>query len=354
MHTARTVSAAVEDGHEVGAWDWDLASGRLAWSPACRRIVGLEADAGCDYGAFLELVPVEDREPRAREIERALADGGAFCCEHRIRRPDGRLRWVCAQGRVVRDDTGRPLRVLGTLVDVTERVHESTQAVALRDRLLSVMSHDLRTPLTAIDLGGAVLLELADRSGNTLVRRQLEMIRRNAARLGGLIADLVDMASIEAGRLALMLQLAPLAPLIGDALKGIERAAQERGITVACENRLDECSRIDRERIVRALGALLVAALERTPRGGTVTVRATHIERELRVEVRDEAPGLQADEVRSLFELVAGPRRAIGRSVGTLYVARGIAEAHGGRIEVATDGRNVFTLAVPLERGDAP
>ncbi len=344
--------------HEIGAWEWDLASGQLTWSAACRRIVGLGPEAPCDYRTFLELVPHEERELHARAMDRALHGRGdpAFHCEHRIRRPDGATRWIVWQGRVLSDERGRPSRVLGTVLDVTPRVVATNEALALRDRLLSVLSHDLRTPLTAIDLGGAVLMELADRSGNRLARRHIELIRRNAARLGGLIGDVVDMASIEAGRLALMSERVPLAPIVADALRTVERSASDRRVQLSSENRLDDSSRLDRERVVRALSALLTAALERSPRGGTVRLRAARHDGEVRFEVLDTAPTVGPDERRSLLELVGGPRRLVGRCAGRLYVARGIAEAHGGRLEVrggSGDG-NLFALVLPFRPGGAP
>lgn len=335
---------------ELGAWDLVVATGELVWSQRCRSILGL--DAALDLPRFLDLVPPGDRDRLSHALDRAL-ETGVFSCEHRVRRPDGVVRWLVCHARVLFDDAGRPTRVLGTMLDVTERssaqarlAEESSRARALRDRVLSVVSHDLRTPLTAIDLSGAVLLDLTASSESPVVRRQLEMIRRNAARMGGLIADLVDLANIQAGRFALTRQPTPLAPLVADALAPHERGAIDRAITLIRESELGDAEvDVDRERVERVLSTIAAGAIERAARGGTVTIRVDRLDHDrARIRVHDSGSALSADELELLFEL-GGRKRS-----GKLVLARSIARAHGGELEAAPEpgGGNTVTLTLPL------
>ena len=105
----------------VGSWDWDLASGKLNFSEEARRIFGVAGRGPASFQGFLELLPVEDREPVGASITQALSGGGPFGVEHRVLRPDGAERCVSLSGEVLRDGSGTPLRVVSAVHDITGR-----------------------------------------------------------------------------------------------------------------------------------------------------------------------------------------------------------------------------------------
>ena len=105
------------------------------------------------FDVYLERVHPDDREFARETVERAREEAQPFLFDHRIVLPDGGVRWTQSRGRVVTDHEGRPLRMVGTAQDVTER----KQLDSLRDTILATVSHELRTPLTAI-LGFAMTL----------------------------------------------------------------------------------------------------------------------------------------------------------------------------------------------------
>jgi len=115
----RRLSEAHRIAH-LGHWSWKAGSDRIEWSPELRRIFGRPAEAGATtYDEYLEAVPPEDRDPLLATIQEALASGGRFEIEHRIRRPDGETRWVSCRGQVVsEDEEGVPL-LLGVAQDIT-------------------------------------------------------------------------------------------------------------------------------------------------------------------------------------------------------------------------------------------
>ena len=147
----------------LGFWSWHVTDNRVEWSDGLYRIYGLEQQAfGASLEGYLERVHPEDRERVQAAIEKALADGGAFAFEERIVRPDGGTRWLRSWGTVAPDPAGRPERMMGTCLDITDlRASEEGLRQAQKLESLAVLAggiaHDFNNLLTAI-LGN---LELA-------------------------------------------------------------------------------------------------------------------------------------------------------------------------------------------------
>ena len=106
----------------VGIWDWDIASGRMYWSAGVEALCGLATGSFAGtYAAYMELVYLEDRGSLLASVQRALAGHAAVEATHRVMWPDGTLHWLAWTGRIHRDSANRPVRVLGTVSDVTGR-----------------------------------------------------------------------------------------------------------------------------------------------------------------------------------------------------------------------------------------
>ena len=223
-----------------------------------------------------------------------------------------------------------------------------------RERMLALVSHDLRTPLTAIDLSSAVLLEMPQVTADSFLEKQLRMIRRNTARMTGLIGDLLDVSSIDAGRLALSRERCALAPLLGECLKSLTPLAEEKGVSLRREILLDEGAAARCDRIEEVLGKLIENAISLTERGGEVSVRAELRDGEARVSVADSGPAIAPEDFEHVFDLSWKGRPGQRAAGMRLFIARAIVEAHGGRMWVEQNpprgSRFAFTL--PLLEGD--
>ena len=164
----------------VGSWDWNIRADTLTWSDELFRIFGLEPQSQeVTFESYLERVHPDDRDLVRETVGRAYADGEPFLFDQRIVLPDGGVRWTQSRGRVLTDDTGTPVRMVGTAQDVTER----KRLDALRDTILSSVSHELRTPLTSI-LGFSLTLEAHDAELDPHQRREIvEHVADQARRL---------------------------------------------------------------------------------------------------------------------------------------------------------------------------
>jgi PAS domain S-box-containing protein len=123
-----------EIGH-IGSWDWDMASDRVRWSDELYRILGREPGEEVSYELYLSSVHPDDVDLVVETIEAADDDYSPFALEHRVLFPDGRVRWILSRGRSITDESGKPIRMLGTAQDITERKLQEAELQRLNAEL---------------------------------------------------------------------------------------------------------------------------------------------------------------------------------------------------------------------------
>ncbi|WP_375756942.1 ATP-binding protein [Corallococcus exercitus] len=241
----------------------------------------------------------------------------------------------------------------------TQRLlEESLRATRLREETLAVVSHDLRSPLTAIRAATELLQRLPPESEATArARKQADSIRRSVDRMNRLIEDLLDLASIDTGTLAIEVRPQPVEELLRDVRELFEPQAAEKGLRLVVEQEEQEPGLTlwcDRERLLQALGNLLANALKFTPAGGSLHLRVASEPGtdDLRFSVADTGPGIPASVQPHLFDRYwhATQRRRDGHGLG-LSITKGIVESHGGHIQVESEpGRGTtFHFTLPRE-----
>ena len=221
-------------------------------------------------------------------------------------------------------------RELATLAaafnEMAQRLEELFDA---RTQLVAWASHDLRTPLANMQ---AMLEALED--GLAEPEQYLPALRDQVRTLGLLVDDLFELARIDAGALTLELHEAPLAGVVLGCLRGLEAEAASRGVALRAD--VDEAvtARFAPDKVERVLLNLLTNSLRHTPSDGAVAVRVEPREGEVEVTVEDTGQGLEPEDERRMFERFwrgDQARRGGGAGLG-LAIARGLVEAHGGRI----------------------
>jgi len=235
-------------------------------------------------------------------------------------------------------------------------LYESARdAIKARDDMIAIVSHDLRNPLGAIQMGAALLQahidKLPARTAETLRRMQ-----RAAQRMARLVDDLLDVTKIDAGTLTIEAKPEPLEPVVEEAIDQLRLAAGEKKVVLASavEGGVPLVS-IDRDRILQALSNLLGNALKFTAAGGEVHVAAQRAEDVVRVSVRDTGVGIAPEHVPHLFDRYWQAREtaSLGAGLG-LFITKGIVEAHGGKIgvESALGCGTTFSFTLPLVRSE--
>lgn len=238
----------------------------------------------------------------------------------------------------------------------SERVR-SDVALATRDDFLGIVSHDLRNMLGAM-VGSASLIvrSLAPQTPQGEVLAHAQRIQRSGARMNRLIGDLVDVASMHTGRLAVTRELGDPTQVVTEAVETFRPLAAARGVALAVTV-VPPVPRVafDSARVLQVLTNLLSNAIKFTPTGGSVGVRVERAGDDLRFAVRDTGEGIPADKLESIFErrvqVTHGDRRGVGLG---LYISKLIVEGHDGRIWA--DSRpgegSTFSFTIPAQRAD--
>lgn len=210
-------------------------------------------------------------------------------------------------------------------------------ATRARDDLVAIVSHDLRNPIHTIHMAASFLLDIAPTNDRRLqARRQLEVIQRSATRANRLIQDLLDVARIQAGGLAVDPVPIDVKSLMHEAAEAATPLASAAHLNVKCE--IPEPSPMvasDRERILQVFANLIGNAIKFTPKGGEIRILAFSEDSEIRFVVADTGPGISAEHLNHVFDRYwqAKSTAKLGTGLG-LSIAKGIVEAHGGRIWV--------------------
>ena len=227
------------------------------------------------------------------------------------------------------------------------------QAEATRRDLVAAVSHDLRTPLASIR---AIVEALADRlvSDPPTTERYLQILRRQIESLSTLIEDLFELSQLERPRPALDFESASLLDLISDTLESLRAEAEQKGAKLVghVEPAVDPVQ-MNPQKIQRVLNNLVRNAIRHTPAHGIVTIIAQPVPGGVRVDVADTGEGIAPEELSRVFEWFYRGEKSRSRDYGGaglgLAIARGIVEAHGGRIwaESAVGRGSMFSFILP-------
>lgn len=226
-------------------------------------------------------------------------------------------------------------------------------ALATRDEFLSIVSHDLRN-LLSVMVGFAALIEKGVSREDHVeeVLAQAQRIQRSGARMNRLIGDLIDVASIEAGRLAVTRELASSAQVVTEAVDTFTAQAAARGISIVAELVPPlELAAFDPARILQVLVNLLSNAIKFTPTDGKVVVRVERLGDEIRFAVSDTGEGIPTDKLEAVFERFLQVKPNDRRGVGLgLYISKCIVQGHGGRIwaESRMGHGSTFCFTIPI------
>jgi two-component system sensor histidine kinase KdpD len=247
------------------------------------------------------------------------------------------------------------------LLDANQQALLDADRERLRSSLLSSVSHDLRTPLASIAGAASTLLD-ASASLDEATRTELVRgIAEESDRLSDLVSDLVFATRLEAGGVDPRREWTTVEEVVGSGIARLSPALSRRSLKTIIPSDLP-LIRVDAVMMSQAIHNLVDNAIRHTPESSPIEIAAWLDENDVMIEVRDEGPGLDPDEIRSIFNrFYRGSRgRASGSGLGLgLTVCRGVVEAHGGRIWAHNLGQGMgsgpgpgaaFTIALPYER----
>jgi signal transduction histidine kinase len=262
---------------------------------------------------------------------------------------------------ILRGERQRRVRALSSLLAferdrtdldlLTERAR-SDDALANRDDFLGMVSHDLRNLLNGIVMGVGMLAgEAPDGERGAQTRQDAARLQNYAARMNRLIGDLVDVVSIDAGKLGIVKVREDCAPLIDEAMDTFRAIAAAKKVTLEKIDHPALMAEFDPQRLLQVLANLIANAIKFTAPGGSVSVRVDRKGDDALFSVRDNGSGIPVGMLEMIFERFWQVGKNDRRGVGLgLYISRCIVEAHGGRIWAESElgkGSELF-FTIPL------
>jgi PAS domain S-box-containing protein len=362
--------AAIVETTDDAVVSKDLNGIITSWNRAAERLFGYQADEVVGKPVSI-LIPPErpDEEPailarlrRGERIDhyetvRIKKDGRRFHVSLTVSpiiNADGKIIGASKIARDISDQKRAQEEITALLASERAARQEAEIANRSKDEFLAVLSHEMRTPLTAM-LGWLTILK-GHRLDEETTKHAIETVERNAKAQAQLIEDLVDISRIVGGKLKLDVRPIDIMPVIDAAVDVVQPAADAKQIhvEVRAASPLPPIS-ADPARLQQVIWNLLSNAVKFTPKGGAIEVDVRAVESSAEIVVRDNGIGISQDFLPLVFERFrqaesVATRSHRGMGLG-LAIVRHLIELHGGTVTAESEGENkgsVFTIRLPL------
>ncbi|MEG4056796.1 MULTISPECIES: PAS domain S-box protein [unclassified Microcoleus] len=329
-----------------------------------KDILGYESSEFLEDSKFwVNHLHPDDVEPVLNDLPNVLVND-FYLHEYRFRRSDGVYRWMLSQLRLIRDNSGTPVEILGYLIDISDRkqaeleFHQANEANQAKTVFLANMSHELRTPLNSI-LGFTQLMSY-ERNLAPSIQERLQIVNRSGRHLLDLINDILDLSKIESGRMTLNLSDFGLTNLLASIEEMFQVKVQSKELQLIFDLAPDipRFVHSDNKKLYQVLVNLLGNAIKFTNKGSvTLRVRATQRDTtscHLCFEVEDTGVGIAPTEMDSLFKVFvqaqAGNNLSQGSGLG-LAISQKLVKLMGGQIRVKSTLHrgSTFSFEIPVQ-----
>lgn len=322
-------------------------------SPTWRALTGLSFDDLMTPWGWAKALHPDDRERVAAAWSSATRSKSLFVCEQRFRRRDGTYVWTLARAAPVLDERGDIVEWVGTNMDISEskRAEEEREA-ALRfaEQFIGILSHDLRNPITAIQMATQLLGRKAEREGDR--QRLVERIAASTSRMSNMVAQLLDLTRVRLGTgLGIERNAIDLSHVVTAAIEELRLVYPTRIVECACEAAVQ--GSWDGDRLAQVVSNLVGNALQHGDPLRPVEVKLATVESAAVFEVKSYGPPIPPDLLPHIFDPYrhGEPRRGKSQGLGLgLFITHEIVRAHGGRIDVhsAVAEGTRFIVTLPL------
>ena len=283
--------------------------------------------------------------------------------EYRIKRHDGVYRWIFDRGVPFNDDAGVFAGFIGSCVDIEERrraqkereerdAERLAMAHDFEKRILAIVSHDIRNPLNVIQLAARHLESVATEVN--VVKRDTERVLRSATRIQNIVGDLLDLSREREGQgISVTLAQTDLSSICRQVLDELEATAKDRHIHFDCS--IDSTGQWDHNRVIQAIANLATNAVQHGAPGCPISIRISGDEDEVVVAVHNDG-AIPEELLPTIFDPFRSGGRTTGRGDGLglgLFIAKAVARAHNGTLDVESDALRGTTFRLVLPRRPA-
>ncbi|WP_158825788.1 PAS domain-containing sensor histidine kinase [Mucilaginibacter lacusdianchii] len=333
------VRVAVEAA-DIGTFDLTVDTHYIITSPRFDEIFGVRKSTNHDD--YFNVIHTEDLVERERTLNVAFETGKLYQI-YRVIKQDGRISWVQLQGKVYYDSEGKPKRILGTALDITEQ----KRLQQLKDDFISIASHELKTPLTSLNASLQLLTRKLSMGSTAAVSALLSQSNTSLKKLIKLASDLLNVTKIREGQVALNYTSFVISKLVYACCHNLIN--DDYTLQITGDMNVEVMA--DASKIEQVIVNFVSNAAKYAPQSPRIVVHITNEEQIVRVAVTDKGPGITPDKVPYLFDryfqVESNGVQFSGLGLG-LYISSEIIKRHGGEIGVSSqlgDGSTFwFTL----------
>ena len=333
---------------QLGTWDLYLNDLTFIYSPRLAEIFGHTAETEISLTDVRKQVNADDMENIVVKAFHEALITGNYSYEVRIYWPDKSLHWIKTQGIVIRDENKNPVRMLGTILDITESKRDEIR----KNDFIAMASHELKTPLTSIKAYIQLLSKKLAASNDAFVTNALLKAGYQINKMTDLIHGFLDLSKLESGKLQLKLQHFDMNELINEAIA--EVGPINAGHVIIFEREETIIVNADKHKIEQVINNFLSNAIKYSDKGSRIYVSSKKIDGNVQVAVNDEGIGIKRRDQEKLFQRFyrvesEKMKNISGFGIG-LYLASEIIQRHKGKIWVDSEDAkgSTFYFSLPL------
>lgn len=334
----------------IGSWDLDLQTREIIYSSSLADLFGYPGVTDLTHEQLRAVIHPEDTGAVEIAFQTALITG-KYNYQARIIRPDNIIYWIKVMGKVLFSKEGTPLRMLGTVMDITESKHEEIQ----KNDFIAIASHELKTPLTSLKAYAQLLKTGKGVSDPAFVSSIGTRIEGQINKMTKLVYSFLDLSKIESNKIELTRELIDLNQIISDVAS--DYLFQEKNHPVTFEPEELPLIYADRHKITQVIDNLISNAIKYSPQGGKVLVTAKRQDQEVLVAVEDHGIGIDNNHTKKIFDRFyriddLQVKNASGFGIG-LYLCADIIARHDGKIGLNSEPGvgSVFFFSLPIQAG---
>jgi two-component system sensor histidine kinase VicK len=328
---------------DLGTFDYSVQTDHFITSPRCDEIMGVERNSA---DGFADMIHPEDQHIRLKSLERAYETGKLFYVL-RVIKSEG-TRWVQAEGKVYYDAEGKPFRILGTMMDITEYRQNEIR----KGDFIGMVSHELKTPLTSLTAIVQVANSKLKKSDDAFLAGAMDKAYIQVRKMSNMINGFLNISRLESGEIPMNKESFAIDQVIREIISEVQLTASQ---TI----RFEPCEEIsvyaDQDKIGSVLSNLLSNAVKYSPKNKEIRVRCERKGRQVEVSVEDKGIGIAPQDIDQLFDRYyrvdnKDTAHIAGFGIG-LYLAAEIVKRHDGKIGVTSEpGKgSTFYFSLPNE-----
>jgi PAS domain S-box-containing protein len=343
---------------KLGHWELDIVNNKLMWSDEIYRIFDIKPqEFDATYEAFLNNIHPEDRDKVNEAYTSSLKNKTDYEIEHRLLLKSGKIKYVLEKCHTEYNELGNPILSIGTVSDITElkeKENKLQEAIETKDKFLSIIAHDLRSPFNTLLGFSEVLMKEHKEYGVEEREKMIKLVNLSANMAFNLLENLLSWSLSQFGKIKFSPEKLNLKTLLLGILDGLQQLAYRKNIQILETFFVEAVCFADKNMIATIFRNLISNAIKFTNRNGTITIAAEKENGFLEISVTDTGVGIPKERIDDIFCInknisTKGTVGEKGSGLG-LILCKDFVERHGGKIRVKSEiGKGTsFIFTIPL------